>query len=295
MRFQVNELSPQYHFEITGMSYIGNPRDNTCLFITGKIKDKIGNLSGHQHCLVFADDSVDIPDELAKENCFLRTDHPAAMYGRFAVRMKEAEEKEQKDRTYQLMPGGYYLGENVTLGNNVRIEPNCLLDHDVVIGDNAYIGFGSVIRHAVIGKDFHCHEHTVIGTESFNMAEDQGNVFRVPSFGSVQIGDHVDLGANVIVERGYNGQTMIGDYAKIDSDVCIGHDAVLEDYITITCGTCLAGRVRIRKHSYIGMNATVKQRVTVEENATVGMGSAVINDVKTDTSVFGNPARKFNF
>lgn len=295
MRFQVSEICPDYHFEIMGMSYIGNPKDQTCLFITGKIKEKIENLRGHRHCLVFVDQTVVIPEEIAEANCFVVTDQPASAYGRFAVQMRKAEEEEQKSRSYTLMPGGYYLGENIALGKNVRIEPNCLLDHDVTIGDDAYIGTGSIIRHAMIGKRFQCHEHTVIGTESFNMADDQGVVFRVPSFGSVRIGDHVDLGANVIIERGYNSDTVIGDYTKIDSDVCIGHDVELGAYVTITCGTCLAGRVKVESHSYIGMNATVKQRITIEEGATVGMGSAVISDVKAGTSVFGNPSRKFSF
>ena len=292
MVFNVKEINPKYDFQISGMSYIGNPKDKTCLFVVKKIQRMIKNLEGHKNCLVFIENGMSIPDGLQEQNCFVFVDNPQDEYGLFSLRMHEKEQKESANRAYKTMTGGYYLGENVSLGENVRIDPGCLIDHDVVIGDDAYIGFGSVVRNATIGNHFRCYEYSIIGTESFNPGHKGDYTYRVPSFGKVIIGNHVDIGSHVVIERGFNSDTVLRDGVMLDSGVIIGHDVILEDRTKITCGACVAGRVTVGRDTYIGMNSTIKQRLEIGQEAMVGMGSSVITNVKPETTVFGNPAKK---
>ena len=292
MRFNVKEIDSRYDFEITGMSYIGDPVDGTCLFIGAKIARMLVNLKDYAGCLVFIDASIPVPEEYRERNCFVPAENPQKEYGLFSLKMRKMEEEERAGWRYRTMPEGYTVGENVVIGEGARIDPGCLIDHNVQIGRNAQIGFGSVIRNAEIGEDFTCHEYSVIGTESFNLGEAEGYSYRIPSFGKVRIGDHVDLGARVIIERGFNSDTVIGNNSKIDSDVNIGHDVILEENVKITCGACLAGRVVVRKGAYIGMNATVRQRIVIGSKATVGMGASVLMNVRDGVTVLGNPAKK---
>lgn len=292
MEYNVCQINPAYDFVITGVSYIGNPVDGTVLFVTKKVKHLLKNLKSIRSCLVFIQNGIDIPVEYEKDNCFIISDDPQLDYARFAVKLSQIEKEKEQKRRYTLTLEGYYLGENVKLGDNVVIEPCCRIGHDVVIGDNAYIGFGSTINNAEIGRDFTCQERSTIGVDAFFMAEGE-NKFRIPSFGKVYIGNNVDISSNVIIERGFNSHTIINDNTKIDSNVCLGHDDIIGENVVITSGASIAGLVTIEKNVYIGMNATVKQRLTIGEGALIGMGSVVISNVKEGISVFGTPAVKF--
>lgn len=293
MNYNVKNLDKNYSFEIKGASFIGEPRDETMLFVTKKVKHLISKLKGHKNCLVFVDKEVEIPDELKEDNCFIIADNSQYEYANLAIEIDKADKEKNKTRKYTLTPEGYYVGENVIVGEGAIIEPMVMLDHDVVIGKNARIGTGTIIRNAIIGDNFSCKERTIIGSDSFFLAENEEEEFRIPSFGLVKIGNNVDLGAQTVIERGFNSHTILQDYVMLDSQVSIGHDDVLGEHVTITAGATLAGLVTVGCHTYIGMNATVKQRIKIGSNSLVGMGAVVITNVKDDIKVFGNPAKKF--
>ena len=292
MQFHVGSLDPRYDFTVTGTSFIGEPRDGTVLFVTGKLKAQTELLRGHRGCLVFAETGLSLPDECLGDNCILFSDNPVAAYGRFMQAEAEKERALERQRRRTLTPDGYWIGENVRIGADADIEPGCLIDHDVVIGDHARIGFGTVIRHARIGDGFRCGAQVRIGEDAFFPAEDGGEVFRIPSAGDVEIGRDVDLGSHVVIERGFNGRTVLHDRVMLDAQVCIGHDDVLGERVRIACGAKLAGMITVGADAYLGVNASVKQRLTIGERAVVGMGSVVISRVPADSSVFGCPARK---
>lgn len=292
MVFNVNQINPEYDFDITGVSYIGKPVDGTVIFITRKVKNLLNKLSSKRDCLVFIQEGIEIPTEYKKCNCFVISEDPQLEYAHFALKLSQIEKEKDRNRKYTLTPEGYYIGENVKLGKNVIIEPCCNIGHDVIIGDNAYIGFGSSITNAEIGANFVCQGRSAIGVDAFFMAEGEKK-FRIPSFGKVYIGNHVDISSNVTVERGFNSHTIIMENTKIDSNVCLGHDDIIGENVVITSGASIAGLVTIGKNVYIGMNATIKQRLSIGDGALIGMGSVVISNVKEGISVFGNPAVKF--
>lgn len=292
MEYNVLQIDSKYDFVITGVSFIGKPVDSTALFITNKVKRLLKNLDSIKNCLIFIQTGIEIPEKYKENNCFIVSEDPQLDYARFAVKISDIEKEKDRKRKYTLTPDGYYIGENVKLGNNVVIEPGSRIGHDVIIGENALIGFGSDINNAEIGNDFVCQGKSAIGVDAFFMAEGE-HKFRIPSFGKVYIGNNVDISSNVTIERGFNSHTIIKDNTKIDSNVCIGHDVVAGENVVITSGASIAGLVNIGKNVYIGMNATVKQRLNIGDGAMIGMGSVVISNVKEGISVFGNPAVKF--
>ena len=284
---EIRELPP-----VNGVSFIGDPKDHTALFVTRKMKSKLNSLQEKEGCLVFAEEGLEIPEELRKKHHVVLSADPLGDYGRFALRLAEETRKAEELRSRTLTSGGYWIGENVRIGEGARIEPGCLIDHDVVIGPGAEIGFGSVIRHARIGEHFRCGEHTVIGAPSYFPSGEGDDAFRIPAFGLVRIGDGMDLGCDVIIERGLNADTVLGNHGMIDAHVCLGHDVRIGDRVRIICGTSIAGLVTIGDDVYIGMNAAIKQRLTVGNGAQVGMGAVVITNVRPGMKVFGNPASR---
>lgn len=291
MEYKVSQIDKAYDFTVYGTSFIGNPRDNTILFVTAKVERMLEKLEDCKECLVFAEKGLEIPESLKASNCFIMVDDPQLEYAYLAVEIAKEEKRKNQERKYTLTEGGYYLGENVTLGSNCFIEPGCRIGHDVVIGDNAYIRFGSTICNAVIGNDFACSEYSCIGIDSFYMSEGEKS-FRIPSFGKVIIKDNVDVSCNVIIERGFISDTIIGNNNKFDSAVIIGHDSCLGDNVVVTSETSVAGLVNIGDDAYIGMNSTVKQFVNIGANAVIGMGTNVVADVPEGVTVIGNPARE---
>ncbi len=294
MQFYVNGIFPEYNFTITGASYVGKPRDNTMMYVTGKVAHLIENLYGHRNCLCFVESGMSVPKEISDSNAVICCENPAYSYACFAMKVQREIRKEEQAEGYKLTDAGYYTGAGVRIGRNAYIEPNVLIGHGVVIGENAVIMSGSVIKHAVIGDDFLCNENAVIGDYSFTQAEDGvGNKFRIPAMGGVIIGDHVEVGACNDVAMGACGDTVLEDYVKLDGLVHIGHEAHLHKNVEITAGAIVAGFSELNERSYLGVNASIRNRISIGANAVIGMGAVVTKTIEEDMIVAGNPARPF--
>ena len=294
MEYFVNKLDSNYDFIINGVSYIGNPKRNTAMYVSKKVANLVKNLEGCQNCLIFAEDGIEVSDELKGQNCFIFCKNPQLSYAEFVNDFVEEKNKTDRKRKYKLTDEGYYLGENVQIGRDSYIEPGCLIGHDVVIGVNAKILAGSTIKNAVIGDDFFCNEKAIIGSTGFTMYEDEnGNKCRIATLGKVIIGNHVEIGACNNVSAGGCGNTVIEDYVKLDVLIHIGHDAHLHKNAELTAGIIVGGFADIGENAYIGLNSTIRNRISVGCHSVIGMGSNVTKSVPSDKTVIGNPARLY--
>lgn len=291
--YDVFELSKgKYHFNIYGVSYIGNPLSHTAMYVSKKVEKLLVNLKDKEHCLIFSEENIDIPEDLLKNNLFIKTTTPQKDYALFVGKMSDKIEKKNAERKFSLTKAGYYIGENVEIGVNSYIEPGVVIGHDVVIGDNAFIKAGAVLKNCKIGDNFIAGENSIIGSYGFTMADDDnGNKMRIPTLGNVMIGNHVEIGALANVSRGSAGDTMIDDYVKIDSFVYIGHDAHLHKNVELLAGAIIGGFVEMKEGSYAGINSSLRNRITIGENALIGMGAVVTKSVETNLTVVGNPAK----
>lgn len=277
---------------IIGVSYIGNPKDNTIMYLTKKIEGKIGGLANTKNALVFLENGVVVPEAIVDKNEYVFCDDPPSLYTRVVMKMAETRDADLRAKKYTLIPEGYYIGEDVVLGKNVYIEPGALIDHNVKIGDNVVIRAGAKIRFdTVIGDNCVIGENTVIGEPGFNVAEvDDGRTVIMPNFGRVVIGNDVSIGANTSVSRGTADNTIISDYVKIDSNVRIGHDVNLNRYVEIRANACVAGYSCIGERTVVCVGACIKNRMTVGKDCVVGMGAVLTNNVRDGITVKGDPA-----
>lgn len=294
MRYAVDRIVAGKSFDIVGMSYIGAPRSNTAMFITKKVEHLLSALDSVDECLIFAEREIEVPEHLVNKHAFHFSEKPQLSYARFANEFSDARFEEEKKLKFNLMPGGYYVSEDVTIPDDAYIEPGCVIGPDVQLGKNARILAGTVIRHTTVGDDFLSNEYAVIGANGFTMAEDEdGNKFRIPTLGRVVIGNHVEVGAHDNISCGSGGDTVIEDFVKLDALVHLGHDVRLQENVEITAGGIIGGFDNLGVHSYVGINAVLRNRINVGENAVIGMGSTVTKSVDANVTVAGNPARLF--
>ncbi len=277
---------------IEKVSYAGAPEDYSAMYITKKVDYLLDCLRGHTGCLVFTEKGIAIPSEIEAKNTIRISETPSLDYAQYVTAIWEKKTAEEAKRKYVLTEDGYYLGENVQIGENAYIEPGVLLGHNVIIGNNCTILAGAVIKKARIGHGFICNENATIGGYSFTMTVDKsGNKYRIPTMGSVAIGNNVEIGAHNTIAAGSNGKTQIDDYVKLDSFVYIAHDVHLHKNVELTSGVTVGGFANIRENVYVGMNATIRNRITIGRNAIIGMGATVTKSFEDNVTLIGNPAR----
>lgn len=287
-------LSDELMDGIKGVSYIGAPHSYTAVYVAEKVKNLIENLYSVEHCLVFTQTGIQIPETLIKKHIFFFTDNPQLAYTKFAKKISEMRFMQECKLRY-IEKNGSFISETATIGENVYIEPGCMIGHHVEIENNTMILAGAVVKNAFIGEHTVIGERSVIGSWGFTITEDEdGNKCRIPSLGRVIIGHHVEIGEGSVVSCGSAGDTILNNYVKTGAFVHIAHDACLEDNVEIAAGSIIGGFVNIQKNCFLGINVSIKNRVMIEENAYIGIGSVVTKTVKKGRKVFGNPAKRID-
>jgi serine acetyltransferase len=87
----------------------------------------------------------------------------------------------------------------------------------------------------------------------------------------------------------------VEDFTQIMSYCIVGHDVAIGKYCRLGDYVFLGGFTMVKDYTFIAVRATVLARLKIEEYVTIGAGSVVIKNVKANTSVFGNPAKKIEF
>jgi UDP-3-O-[3-hydroxymyristoyl] glucosamine N-acyltransferase len=176
---------------------------------------------------------------------------------------------------------GCVLVSRVTLGADVAIGPGSTLHPGVVIYDRCSIGAQTIL-----------HANVSIGADGFGYvpAPDGRGLLKVPHIGTVKIGSGVEIGANSCVDRGKFGATLIGDGAKIDNLVQVGHNVTI-GRCAIVCGvTGIAGSVTVGEGAIIGGHVGVADGFTIGAGAKIGAKSGVMCDVPANETWTGVPA-----
>jgi UDP-3-O-[3-hydroxymyristoyl] glucosamine N-acyltransferase len=149
----------------------------------------------------------------------------------------------------------------------------------------------AVISNARIGKNVRIGAGTVIGGEGFGyMPDEDGALVQFPHIGGVTIEDDVEIGANVCIDRGALGDTIIGRGTKIDNLVHVAHNVKIGKNCQIICQVGIGGSVEIGDNSFVGISASIRNQIKIGQNAVIGMGAVVVKDVPDNMTVAGNPA-----
>ncbi len=191
------------------------------------------------------------------------------------------------------------------------IHPTAIVDDEAEIAETATIGAYAVVGKAkigdrtvvspfvriydnvIIGKECFIKDGAVIGGIGFGFERDEdGNRFRFPQIGGVQIGDHVDIGGNTCIDRGSLSDTILEDYAKVDNLCHIAHNAHIGKNVVVVACAEVSGSCTIGEETWVGPNACLRDQRSVGSNAMVGMGSVVVKNVPDNEVWAGSPAKK---
>lgn len=184
------------------------------------------------------------------------------------------------------------LGENVRLGENVTVHPLVYLGDDVEVGDNTVIGPNvSLLRGTVVGGNCIIHSGTVLGADGFGYLTIKGKHRKIPQIGHVVVGDDVEIGSNVTIDRARTGATRIGSGTKIDNLVHIGHNCQIGEDCIVVAQVGLAGGVDVGRGTIIAGQTGVKEQVKIGERVVIGAQTGVMGDVPAGAYVSGYGAK----
>ena len=174
------------------------------------------------------------------------------------------------------------IGASCTIGPGVRIGSDCLLHAHVTIYDNVTVGDRAVL-----------HSGCVLGADGFGFVRSPEGYRKFPQIGRVEIGDDVEIGANSCVDRAALGVTRIGDGAKLDNLVHIGHNCTIGRHVVIAAQTGLSGGVVVEDFAVIGGQVGIGDKARIETGAVLGSGCGILTSkiVRKGQVVWGTPAR----
>lgn len=193
------------------------------------------------------------------------------------------------------------IGPYCVLGDRVRVGANTHLTGHVQIGDDVHIGVDChlypkvCIYHEVqLGDKVIVHSGTVIGSDGFGFAPDHlGHWHKIPQFGSVRIGNCVEIGANVTIDRGAMGDTVLEDGVILDNQIQIAHNVHIGTYTAIAACTGIAGSTRIGAHCLIGGGTCINGHITIGNQVHISGMSMVTHSLPAKGKYSsGMPARE---
>ena len=189
-----------------------------------------------------------------------------------------------------------YLGENVIIGEGVKIYPNAYIGNNVVIGNNSIIHPGVKIYHnCIIGSKVVIHAGAVIGGDGFGFApQTDGRFKKVPQIGNVIIEDSVEIGSNTTIDRATIGSTVIRTGAKLDNLLQIAHNVEIGCNTVVAALTGISGSTKIGNNVMIGGQAGIVGHIQIADGTKINAKSGVSKSILTpNTAVTGTPASDY--
>ncbi len=188
-------------------------------------------------------------------------------------------------------PARFDLRGEVSVGRDVSIDINVILEGRVVIEDGVQIGANCVIKNSTLRKGAIVKANSHLDGAEMGEGSDCGPFARLRP-GSVlgakaHVGNFVELKNAVMGEGAKAGHlSYLGD-AEIGARSNIGAG-------TITCNYDGASKFRtvLGEDVFIGSNSALVAPVILGDRATTGAGSVVTSDVPTDSLAVGRAKQR---
>lgn len=215
------------------------------------------------------------------------------------VQLAALERQFQSYQAKQLMQQGVHLIDpsrfdlrgNLTIGQDVRIDINVIIEGDCELGDNVEIGAGCIIKNTKIAAGTKVQPYSIFDSAIVGEDTQIGPFARLRPgaqlANEVHIGNFVEV-KNTTIGLGSkaNHFTYLGD-AEVGSGSNIGAG-------TITCNYDGANKFKtiIGDQAFIGSNSSLVAPVRIGNGATVGAGSTITRDVE-DNSLAVERSKQF--
>ena len=209
------------------------------------------------------------------------------------IQLAALEREYQHDQAKKLMQQGVHLIDparfdlrgQLTVGQDVRIDINVIIEGDCAFGDRVEIGAGCVIKNTKIAAGTKVQPYSVF--ENAVVGEDAqiGPFARLRP--GAKLANEVHIGNFVEVKN-----TTIGFGSKANHFTYLG-DAEIGEGSNIGAGTITCNYDGANKHKttigdavFIGSNSSLVAPIKIGNGATVGAGSVITRDVENNSLAF---------
>ena len=191
-----------------------------------------------------------------------------------------------------------HIGPYCILGEKVRIGPRSVLQGHNCVGTDCVLGedvnlFPNVTLYprTEVGNRVRIHAGSVVGSDGFGYVLDNGIHRKVPQIGNVIICDDVELGANVTVDRGALGPTIIGKGTKIDNLVQIAHNVTVGEHCIIVSQVGVSGSTKLGNYVILGGQVGLAGHLKIGNRVSVGAQSGVMHNIPDGETWLWTPAQ----
>jgi UDP-3-O-[3-hydroxymyristoyl] glucosamine N-acyltransferase len=179
-----------------------------------------------------------------------------------------------------------HVGPHCVIGERVSIGARAVLQAGNYVGDDSKLGEDvnlfpnvTVYSRGVIGNRVRIHANSVIGSDGFGYVQDGSVHLKIPQIGNVLIGDDVEIGAGVTIDRGALVSTTIGKGTKIDNLVQIAHNVQVGEGCLLIAQVGIAGSSKLGNQVILAGQVGVGGHLKIGNNVIVGAKSGVMHDI----------------
>jgi UDP-3-O-[3-hydroxymyristoyl] glucosamine N-acyltransferase len=289
--------------EINGVASVASATDGDLVYAT--TEENLAEAVNSRAAAVIAGEFARA-DSRAKP--LLLAKNPKLIFARAAALLEADDQRVAGIHPSAIIAPEAQLGKNVfvgtlcviaggTIGDGTVIGARSTIAPDVVIGKDCKIHANVTIRSGTtLGDNVEVQSGTVLGSDGFGYVRDDetGRYEKFPQIGRLEIGDDVEIGANVTIDRGALDATVIGRGVKMDNMVHVGHNVSIGENVVIAAQTGISGSVVIEKNAIIAGQVGIADHVRIEEGVILGAQSGVPSNkvIRGKGVVFwGTPAR----
>jgi len=171
------------------------------------------------------------------------------------------------------------IESNAVVGDRTHISSGCYIGPGVVVGDDCEIYPRVVIYPGtILGRRVIVHAGAVLGSDGFGYVRDEkyGRYVKFPQIGQLVIGDYVEIGANVTIDRGALDKTVIGPGTKLDNLVHIGHNCALGANVIMAAQVGLSGSVSVGDDCLFGGQVGIGDHAEIEAGSILGGQAGIL-------------------
>ena len=191
-----------------------------------------------------------------------------------------------------------HVGPYCIVGEGVTIGARTVLQGSNHVADQSRLGQDvNLFPHVVlyprteIGNRVRIHSGTVVGSDGFGYVPDGGIHLKVPQIGNVIIRDDVEIGANVTIDRGALGPTVIGQGSKIDNLVQIAHNVVLGEHCLIVSQAGIAGSTKLGNYVTLAGQVGLAGHLKIGNRVSIAAQSGVMTNIPDGEKWLWTPAQ----
>ena len=183
-----------------------------------------------------------------------------------------------------------FRGE-ISIGKNVFIDINVILEGNVSIAKDCFISAGSIIKDSQLGIEVKVNPYSVIENSKI------GNNSSIGPFAHVgpgaELDKKVEVGNFVEVKR-----SKISQKTKAKHLAYIG-DGIIESDVNIGAGTIFVNydgknknKTRVGSNAFIGSNSSLIAPIVVGKNSMIGAGSVITKSIPENKLALGRSKQR---